>query len=153
VQVYALTGGLPPIMPTLDPSSLKRRQIPSKKVQMPSLRSLHLTAEVYNEHQTKKPSGWDSWPHCMLLGVVSTTTCRRCSPWWLAKSVIQSARNPKESRDKHIAPVNAVRICVPLGNRIEHPAVRKAWWLPGFFSIPDFWAPIFNGRISEIQWP
>jgi hypothetical protein len=79
-EVYALTGGLPPIMPTLDPSSLKRRQIPSKKVQMPSLRSLHLTAEVYNEHQTKKPIGWDSWPHCMLLGVVSTTTCRRCSP-------------------------------------------------------------------------
>ncbi len=52
----------------------------------------------------------------------------------------------RESRDKHIAPVNAVRICVPLGNRIEHPAVRKAWWLPGFFSIPDFWAPIFNGQ-------
>ncbi|KAH9563747.1 hypothetical protein CY35_05G142500 [Sphagnum magellanicum] len=33
-EVYALTGGLPPIMPTLDPSSLKRRQIPSKKVRM-----------------------------------------------------------------------------------------------------------------------
>jgi DNA methyltransferase 1-associated protein 1 len=31
-EVYALTGGLPPIMPTLDPSSLKRRQIPSKKI-------------------------------------------------------------------------------------------------------------------------
>jgi hypothetical protein len=64
VQVYALTGGLPPVMPTLDPSSLKRRQIPSKKVQMPSLRSLHLTAEVYNEHQTKKPSGWDGHTVC-----------------------------------------------------------------------------------------
>lgn len=32
VQVYALTGGLPPIMPTLDPVNLKKRTVPTKKV-------------------------------------------------------------------------------------------------------------------------
>ncbi|KAG0568337.1 hypothetical protein M758_6G010600 [Ceratodon purpureus] len=31
-EVYALTGGLPPIMPTLDPVSIKKRTLPSKKI-------------------------------------------------------------------------------------------------------------------------
>ena len=32
MQVYALTGGLPPIMPTFDPVSIKKRTLPTKKV-------------------------------------------------------------------------------------------------------------------------
>lgn len=32
MQVYALTGGLPPIMPTLDPVSIKKRAVNTKKV-------------------------------------------------------------------------------------------------------------------------
>ncbi|XP_024368729.1 SWR1-complex protein 4 isoform X2 [Physcomitrium patens] len=31
-EVYALTGGLPPIMPTLDPASTKKRPAPTKKI-------------------------------------------------------------------------------------------------------------------------
>jgi len=31
-EVYALTGGLPPIMPTLDPVNLKKRTVPTKKI-------------------------------------------------------------------------------------------------------------------------
>lgn len=32
MQVYALTGGLPPVVPSLDPANLRRRPAASKKV-------------------------------------------------------------------------------------------------------------------------